>query len=192
MGKEPLEPKQKSPALTFREVTTETWSDLETLFESRGGPKACWCLVWRDYKRKGDKQALKVYVDGGIPIGLIGYLDREPVAWCSIAPRSTYRPGLANVLPADAGERIWSLACFFLKRLHRGRRLFHSLLIAAQDHAIARGATVLEAYPVDPDSPSYRFGGFLHAFEREGYVKMGRMGTRRHVVRRRLAKPGIS
>ena len=180
---------ENGSTIEFREVNAETWPDLDALFESRGGPKACWCLVWRDYKRKGDKRALKEYVDAGTPIGLLGYVENEPVAWCSIAPRPTYRAGLADVLAEDVNEDVWSLACFFVKRRHRGRGMFRALLLAAEDQAKARGATVLEAYPVDADSPSYRFGGFLHAFEREGYEAIGRAGTRRHVVRRRLNEP---
>ena len=33
--------------LHFKEVNQETWADLERLFEARGGPKNCWCMVWR-------------------------------------------------------------------------------------------------------------------------------------------------
>jgi hypothetical protein len=31
----------------FREVSHENWPDFAGLFESRGGPKSCWCMVWR-------------------------------------------------------------------------------------------------------------------------------------------------
>ena len=83
--------------LTFREVDPSSWPDLEQLFESRGGPKYCWCMVWRATPKelKGNAQvhkaALKHRVDTAIPIGIVGYLDQEPVAWCSIAPRTTFR-----------------------------------------------------------------------------------------------------
>ncbi|HLF08561.1 MAG TPA: hypothetical protein VI789_04350, partial [Dehalococcoidia bacterium] len=33
--------------LTFREVEQQHWGDLVRLFENPGGPKACWCMVWR-------------------------------------------------------------------------------------------------------------------------------------------------
>jgi hypothetical protein len=42
---------------------------------------------------------------------------------------------------------------------------------------------VLEAYPVSPDSPSYRFMGFVPAFEARGFAPAGMAGTRRHVMR---------
>ena len=37
------------------------------------------------------KNALHEIVDSGTPVGILGYLDDEPVAWCSIAPRDSYR-----------------------------------------------------------------------------------------------------
>ncbi len=42
--------------------------------------------------------------------------------------------------------------------------------------------TVLEAYLVDPDSPSYRFIGFVLAFERARLVEVGHAGTQREVM----------
>lgn len=30
--------------LVFRAVNAGRWADFERLFQSRGGPKACWCL----------------------------------------------------------------------------------------------------------------------------------------------------
>lgn len=39
-----------------------------------------------------------------------------------------------------------------------------------------------EAYPVDPDSPSYRFMGFVPTYEREGFHYAKDAGTRRHVM----------
>ena len=42
---------------------------------------------------------------------------------------------------------------------------------------------MIEAYPVDPASPSYRFMGFIPAFERAGFTEIGTAGTRRHIMR---------
>jgi GNAT superfamily N-acetyltransferase len=180
-------------ALVFREVTSETWSDFETLFERRGGPKNCWCMVWRasgeesrDISRPRRKAAMKKRIKSGIPVGILGYDGDNPVAWCSVAPRSTYRAGLAEQQQGDAEEDIWSVVCFFIDRSFRGRGVMNALIAAAKRHAKAHGATVLEAYPVAPDSPSYRFGGFIPTFEKTGFVEIGRAGSRRHVVRHRL------
>ena len=78
------------------------------------------------------------------------------------------------------------MVCFYAKRAYRGRGVFAQLLDRAAEVARAHGATLLEAYPVDPDSPSYRFGGFVPAYERRGFVEVGRAGSRRHVMRLRL------
>jgi GNAT superfamily N-acetyltransferase len=176
--------------LVFREVTRETWADFERLFESRGGPKNCWCMLWRstaEEARRTDgasrKAAMKRRVDAGIPVGILGYAGGVPVAWCSVAPRSTYRAGLAAVPKSDANQDVWSLVCFYIARVARGQGVMHRLIEAAKAHARARGATVLEAYPVEQDSPSYRFGGLLPSFEQAGFGRAGRAGTRRSVVR---------
>jgi hypothetical protein len=179
--------------LVFREVTAETWGDFERLFESRGGPKSCWCMVWRaagEEARRTDgrsrKAAMQKRVIAGVPVGILGYDGDVPVAWCSIAPRATYRAGLADAQPGDAEEDVWSLVCFFVTRATRGADALRQLIGAARAHARAHGATILEAYPVDAGSPSYRFGGFLPSFQQQDFVQIGRAGTRRHVVRLRL------
>jgi hypothetical protein len=61
------------------------------------------------------------------------------------------------------------------------------LIDAAIAHARSKGAKVVEAYPVDPDSPSYRFMGFVGTFKGMEFVEAGREGTRRHVVRREVS-----
>ncbi len=50
-------------------------------------------------------------------------------------------------------------------------------------HAARNGATIVEAYPVDPDSPSYRFMGFVETLSEAGFQKVGQVGQRRHVMR---------
>jgi len=61
------------------------------------------------------------------------------------------------------------------------------VLRAAIDHATRNGATVVEAYPVDADSPSYRFMGFVETFSKAGFQELGRAGQRRHVMRLTIA-----
>lgn len=147
--------------LAFHEVNASRWTDFERLFENRGGPKSCWCMLWRatpaEAKRKDGasrKAAIAGRVSAGVPVGLLGYLDGEREAWCSVAPRSTYR----------------------------------RLVRAAVEHARAYGARIVEAYPVDPDSPSYRFMGFVPVFKEVGFCEVGRAGTRRHVMQLKVTQ----
>jgi GNAT superfamily N-acetyltransferase len=112
-------------------------------------------FVSRSERKDGTNRRaqIKSRVDSGIPIGLTGYMGEQPVAWCSIAPRETYRP-LGGPAADLAKERIWSLACLFIKRDHRGKGLTAQLITAAIALAKAHKATIVEAYPVDADSPS--------------------------------------
>ncbi|RKG78781.1 GNAT family N-acetyltransferase [Corallococcus exercitus] len=177
--------------LTFHPVDASHWKDFERLFEAPGGPKYCWCMVWRtqgaearDFSSADRKAAMRARVKDRVPVGILGYLDGKPVAWCSIAPRPTYRKNLGGpTLEGEKPEQVWSLACFFIPRALRGLGMTPRLIAAAVDHARKNGATVVEAYPVDADSPSYRFMGFVPTFTSAGFEEVGRAGSRRHVMR---------
>jgi GNAT superfamily N-acetyltransferase len=179
------------PPLRFRAVDASTWADFERLFEARGGPKYCWCMAWRTTPEEarrldgpGRKKAMRKRVQAGVPVGILAYHEDRPVAWCSIAPRSTYRP-LGG--PEEApGENVWSLACFFVARPLRRLGLVGPLIREAEAYARRNGATILEDYPVDPESPSYRFMGYVDTFRAAGYREVGRAGSRRHVMRKEL------
>ena len=80
-------------------------------------------------------------------------------------------------------EKVWSIVCFFVRRPYRGQGMLKRMIEAAAEHAFRRGADMVEAYPVDPDSPSYRFMGFVPCFEECGFVRVGTAGSRRHVMR---------
>ena len=106
--------------LEFRSVNKESWDDFENLFESKGGPHYCWCTVWRKIQKKGKqttkaekKDGIKNYVDSNIPVGILAYREKEAVAWCSIAPRDSYR----TLGGYETDRAVWSIVCFILKDL---------------------------------------------------------------------------
>jgi len=103
-----------------------------------------------------------------VPVGILGYVGDEPMAWCSVAPRPTYRELGGAEDPGEKAENVWSMVCFYVSRKYRGQGMIKRLIDAAVEHAFQRGATVIEAYPVDPNSPSYRFMGFVPKFEECG------------------------
>jgi GNAT superfamily N-acetyltransferase len=179
--------------LTFKPVTAATREDFVAVFEGPGGPKYCWCMAWRqsstevkDSSSASRKKQMLGRIDAKTPVGLVGYHAGEPVAWVSIAPRDTYRA--LGGPAAERGERIWSIVCMYVRRALRGVGLAHDMIAAAVDYAKKHGATAVEAYPVDPDSPSYRHMGFVPAYERAGFKETGRVGTRRHVMRLTLKR----
>ncbi|HJR76985.1 MAG TPA: GNAT family N-acetyltransferase [Nitrospiraceae bacterium] len=175
--------------LTFHEVDAARWDDFVRLFQAKGSPHYCWCMAWRATPDEvtldgpGRKLAMQKRVRAGTPVGLLGYQGQEPVAWCSIAPRTTFR-GLVSTDSSDNG--IWSITCFFVLRRLRRAGIAKKLLGAALRHAREHGAKLVEAYPVEADSPSYRHMGFVSMFEKAGFRQVGRQGTRRHVMQRKL------
>lgn len=181
-----------SKALTFRPVTKSTYADFEAFFLSPGAPKWCWCMVWRRSSAEakhndstGRKRQMMKRIAAGTPVGLLAYDNGEPVGWVSIAPRDTYR-NLGGP-EAKEGEVIWSIACFYVPRKLRGEGLVRDLIAGAVKHAKKHGATVVEAYPVPPDAPSYRFMGFIPVFKEAGFEDIGMAGTRRHVMRKTVS-----
>jgi GNAT superfamily N-acetyltransferase len=78
----------------------------------------------------------------------------------------------------------------YVQRQYRQQGLAHQLIAAAVARARRKGATMVEAYPVAPDSPSYRFMGFVPAFEAADFVETGTVGSRRHVMRLTLSDAG--
>ncbi len=180
--------------LEFAPVTADRWADLARLFERRGGPKYCWCMVWRELpsaqrgKPGAKRAALEDRVARGVPVGILAYANGEPVAWCSVAPRETYRPLGGGEYPE--GASVWAVVCFFANRELRGRGIGARLLDAACAEAARAGADVIEGYPVDPDSPSYRFMGTRPVFLAAGFEEIGRVGKRRHAMRRWLRAAG--
>jgi GNAT superfamily N-acetyltransferase len=174
-----------SAALTFKPMTEKTVGDFEALFGAKGGPSYCWCMAWRatsaelkDAKGPARRRQMLGRIAEGIPVGLLAYEGKQPVGWVSLAPKSTFR-GLGGVADTDG---VWSLTCLFVPRVRRGEGLAEKLIAGAVAHARKQGATLIEAYPVDPDSPSYRHMGFVPAFERAGFRETGREGKRRHIM----------
>jgi predicted GNAT family acetyltransferase len=175
-------------ALSFVPVTEATRASFEGFFASPGAPKWCWCMVWRrsstEAKRNDPanrKRQMLARIRAGTPVGLLAERDGETVGWVSVAPRETYR-NLGGP-EAKPGEAIWSIVCFYVPRKLRGGGLVRKLIAGAVDHARANGATVVEAYPVPSDAPSYRFMGFVPTFAKAGFTDIGMAGTRRHVMR---------
>jgi hypothetical protein len=90
----------------------------------------------------------------------------------SVYKKKTYADVFPQIVINNAGEAI---------AVWEGFAAEPALIQSAQ------GAKIVEAYPVDVDSPSYRFMGFVPAFEKAGFEPTGqREGKRRHLMRLEL------
>lgn len=84
----------ESNKLIIHSLDKARWNDFVKLFGERGACGGCWCMTWRlkssEYeKMKGgkNKKEIQKIVKNGEPVGVIGYINNEPVAWCAVAPQ---------------------------------------------------------------------------------------------------------
>jgi ribosomal protein S18 acetylase RimI-like enzyme len=176
-------------------VTPDRWADMCMLFEQRG-PRGgyrnvpaygCWCMYWRDRSLEhGEpkKRAMAKLVRGGHEPGLLAYDGDEPVGWVSLGPREDFAALLASpqYRPREmgGGDAVWSLVCFTVDRNSQRSGVARKLLAAAVDHAFARGASSLEAYPHKTDRANYM--GNVELFDSAGFVPV-RETSKRLVMR---------
>jgi GNAT superfamily N-acetyltransferase len=177
-------------------VDQERWDDLVELFGPSGGTRGCWCMARRlpsrEVARNGsaeNRAALEGFVHAGMPVGLIGYVDEHPAAWCAVAPRPEYSAIVhSRVLPIDDpdDDTIWAINCLFVKAGYRGRGLTLPMIEAAIEYARTSGARLVEAYPVKtmPGDPGR---GVLTTFLDAGFTPYAehRIQAKRNVVVRR-------
>jgi GNAT superfamily N-acetyltransferase len=174
-------------------------ADFEALMGPRGGAEGCWCMLWRrsaaawrDGQGEGNRRAMAARVrDGDRPPGLLAMTDGVAAGWISVAPRGEF-PRMANsriVGPLD-DRPVWSVTCFFIKRVHRGKGIATALLTAACDFAARHGAEVIEGYPIDPLGKRYAnafaWTGLMRVFETAGFNEVARRSEKRPVMRRQL------
>ena len=145
-------------------------------------PGNCWCMWWR--RRTGDasknKNAMRTIVREGREPGILAYDDGRPVGWVSVAPRQEFGQLVHSRVygPRDELANVWSIVCFYVDPRAKKRGVARALLEAAVDHALRRGAAIVEAYPHE----SGDFMGSPEWFERLGF-KPVRSAGKRTIVR---------
>jgi GNAT superfamily N-acetyltransferase len=181
--------------LTCKPLTEAEWPDFVKLFDEHGVQDGCWCMYWRlkrlDYHRQygeGNKLAINRIVSSGNVPGILAYLDRQPVGWCSIAPRETY-PVLERspTLKRIDQQPVWSIVCFFISGAYRRQGMTVQLIRAAIQYAGRNGAKIIEAYPLRSELtkllPYERFMGNQSTFERLGFKVVIQRSDRRPIMR---------
>jgi GNAT superfamily N-acetyltransferase len=176
--------------LVIRPATADRWDDVRALAGERGFTSGCWCMwwrmsadEWRSTPARARRDALADLVATGSAPGLLAYRDGAPVAWVAVAPRDEYpRLNRSQKLKPLDDTPVWSVTCFTVDRHHRRHGVAEALLDAAVDHAAARGATVVEGYPIDTAGGrrpgADLFTGTLAMFRRAGFEEVARRGGR--------------
>lgn len=182
--------------ITFLPLTTDNWNDFEKLFGPNGACAGCWCMWWKLSKKqfenqKGDKnkKAIKKRVSSNEVPGIIAYYKNEPVGWCAIEPRESFkRLETSRILKPVDDKPVWSIVCFFIEKDFRKKGLSTELIKAAVKYAAKKKAKIVEGYPIDlsdnknyPDTFAYY--GTMSAFEKAGFKEVIRRSEKRPVMR---------
>ena len=187
-------------------VTPERLGDLASLFGTTATTRHCYCTWfilsaaqcqagWHD---GGNRKAFEERArQESTPMGLLAYVDGQPVGWCAAGPRSRYERALrSNVLrghdPAE-DDAVWLVPCFFVRTGFRRQGLMHALLDRAVDLAATHGATAIEGFPMSSgQGPGKRrssgdlYVGVESVFAACGFTDVSRPTPSRVVMRREL------
>ena len=88
-------------AYTTKQLSPETWPDLEKLFSQKNGWDLCWCMhfyrpcrlprnQWlptRAERGVQNRRAKRELVEKGCAHGILVYANGEPVGWCQYGPK---------------------------------------------------------------------------------------------------------
>ena len=188
------------PQITVKPAISERWPDLELLFGNNGAYAGCWCMFWRlerarfkQQKGAGNQQTLHEMFDAGDVPGVLAYADEQAIGWCSIGPREEFIAlEHSRTLKRVDMLPVWAIACFYVAKPFRHQGVMQALIHGAVQHAQTRSANIVEAYPLDLQTPklegqrltSYAgYMGIASAFRAAGFVEAGRASETQLVMR---------
>ncbi|MBN9241138.1 MAG: hypothetical protein BGO97_15605 [Micrococcales bacterium 70-64] len=126
-------------------------------------------------------------------IGVVGYLDDEPVAWAAVDRRSVYGRLRGSSVPwkgrweDKTDESVWAIPCLHVRKGFRGRGFTAQMVAAAAEHARERGAEAVEGYPMLTEGKEVTWDEFrvgpVSAFASAGFVEVSHPTKRRVVMR---------
>jgi ribosomal protein S18 acetylase RimI-like enzyme len=180
-----------------------SWDDLQLVMGTRGDPARCQCQWYKTMSSEWrsvslEDRTLRLHEqtacgDPGAPetSGLVAYLGGEPVGWCAVEPRTEYPHLLSKRVPWAGRDEdpnddgVWAVTCFVTRIGFRRRGVSRALARAAVEHARARGARALEAYPMITTPDVDVTWGELHVGSRSVFAAAG-LRELTHPTKRRV------
>ena len=195
-----------SDAFTVVAANEASCEDLQAILGTRGYAASCQCQRFKTRGRAWDSGSVPVeerarrlrqqtgcgQPEAGTTSGLVAYLDREPVGWCAVEPRTAYvrlgRTPWAGRAEDKTDDGVWAVTCFITRAGFRRRGVTYELARAAVDFARERGARSLEGYPMITESGEEIAWGELHigsrnVFAAAGFTEVTHPTLRRVVMR---------
>jgi GNAT superfamily N-acetyltransferase len=182
--------------LSVEPVTKKNWNKFVELFGEKGACGNCWCMYYRLSKvdflegkvDDGNKNAIKELVWKSKPVGLIGLLEGQAIAWCAFAPREDFiKLDKSRVHKRIDDKDVWSIPCLFINKNYRKSGVSVQLLKGALKYAKENRIKIIEAYPTIPTQnkipDSFAWVGLFKSFERAGFEIVDRKSKNRPMVR---------
>jgi GNAT superfamily N-acetyltransferase len=186
--------------IEVKPLTPDLIPDAERVFTASPESAGCFCTWFiipvAQYHAGGMTENRKLFLDlvkqNEMPIGLVAYVNDEPVAWCAAGPRSRFARALG--VPSFKGrdlaedDAVWLVPCFNVRRENRGQGVSRALLVAAVELATTHGASAIEGFPFAKGAKLGRESmvGLEAIFEACGFVVSRRPSNTRVVMRREL------
>jgi GNAT superfamily N-acetyltransferase len=177
-------------------VTKKNWDMFVSLFGDKGACGNCWCMYYRLNKsdftagknKNGNKQTMKKTIWSDKPVGLLGLLEGNPVAWCAFAPRKDFiKLEKSRVHKRIDNKEVWSIPCLFINKNFRKSGISVLLLKGVISYAKKHDIKIIEAYPTIPIQDkipdSFAWVGLYKSFERAGFEIVDRTSKNRPMVR---------
>jgi GNAT superfamily N-acetyltransferase len=192
--------------LTITGANKASWADLQAIFGIADYPGKCYCqhfkardCHWSSMSDRERQNRLREQTHCDNPrarttTGLVAYLDKEPVGWVAVEPRTAY-PRLLRTRTAWSGRQedkaddsVWAVTCFVTRKGYRKRGITYALAAATVDFAREHGARALEAYPMTTPPGKEIIWGELHVGSRQvfadaGFTEVSHPSPRRVVMR---------
>ncbi len=183
-------------SLKFEPVTKRNWKKFLELFGDKGACGNCWCMYYRLSKTDftagktgdGNKKAMKALVWANQPVGLLGFYETQPIAWCAFAPREDFpRLERSRVHKRIDDRLVWSIPCTFIDKKFRRQGISVALLKGLINYARQQGIKTIEAYPAIPTQTrlpdAFAWIGLYSSFEKAGFKIVDSTSKSRPMVR---------
>ncbi len=181
-------------SFTYKPLTTQNWTDFETVMGERGGSAGCWCMwnrlekaSFEEGKGETNKCRMKELVKKKVP-GIILYYNDEPVGWISIMERNeAVIFNRSKTLQKVDDLPVTAISCLYIRKKYTRKGITEELLKALIHYARQTGIAVLEGYPIDTRGKktisNFVYTGFYTTYKKVGFTEVARRSDSKPIMR---------